>query len=261
MKQIILLSAMIAITNIGLAQLSCKTIKNNDGSTIKTCFHINGKPSTVETWDKINREGRMICYTNLGKEIINYNLRHFAGHSSVYLDYNTNGQIKKAEYSSAPDGGIQFYRMIYNFDEQGNQTGFMDLSQPDGHPHLMPFEPSKPAIVIVKPTPKKQDVIACAIPYSTNFELVNETKHKLKILLKAQPNLYVQLKDIMIVLKPKQTTIAYSLLLAQMFLKQEQAYTPKIFETNRRRATCKIILAQPIENNETKTYTWHIIEI
>lgn len=79
----------------------------------------------------------MVGYNNRGKEIIHYDLRRFAGHASVYLEYYGNGQISKAEYSSAPDGGIQFWHKIHYFDEQGNPTSFMDLSQPDGYPRLL----------------------------------------------------------------------------------------------------------------------------
>lgn len=128
----------ILLCNYCYAQLNCKTKKDAASNIIKTCYHNNGKISVMEVWDKERRSGRMIGYNNKGKEIINYDLRRFAGHSSVYLEYYNNGQIKKAEYRSAPDGGIQFWHIIHNFDSQGNQTEYYDLSQPDGHPVLMP---------------------------------------------------------------------------------------------------------------------------
>ena len=87
-------------------------------------------------WEDNGREGTMTCYNAAGKQILFHYLRHFAGHASVYLDYYTNGQVKKAEYSSAPDGGIQFWHIIYYFDEAGKETSRTDMSEPNGHPVL-----------------------------------------------------------------------------------------------------------------------------
>lgn len=150
------------------AQSGCKLSTAKEGSTVKTCFHKNGKPSSVETWDAIHRQGSITCYNAAGKQIFYESLRRFGGHASVYLDYYANGQIKKAEYSSAPDGGIQFWHTIYKFDEAGNQTDKIDMSQPDGHPVLVPvfYDTSKHAIPIKTPV-KTNPITACAAPYST----------------------------------------------------------------------------------------------
>lgn len=262
MKRIITFHILLVICQLSFAQLNCKTLFGNEGDKTIKCYHKNGKLSSIEIWDKNKREGSIKCYTNTGKEIINYDLRRFAGHASVYLDYYTNGQIKKAEYSSAPDGGIQFYHTIYKFDEAGTQIDFQDFSQPDGHPTLFKqYDTNRYKPAVVKPTTKKQEVIACAIPYITTFEVINESKKKVTIQFKAQKNLWVQLKDTAITLKPKQITKVKSVILAQMFLKQEEAYQPEIVGSKKEKLKYKIITAQPEETNQTKAYKWHIIRL
>ena len=172
------------------AQLGCRESTAKDGFTVKTCFHKNGKPSSIEKWDAIHRQGSITCYDAAGKEIFYESLRRFGGHASVYLDYYANGQIKKAEYSSAPDGGIQFWHTIYKFDEAGNQTDKTDMSQPDGHPVLQPifYDTAKHTKPIAIPS-QSNPTAACAVPYSTVCEITNETSCPIKVLMKARPNL------------------------------------------------------------------------
>ena len=262
MKKRIFTCILLVIYNLAFTQLNCKIYSIENQSTNKTCYHKNGKISTQEIWDKDQRTGTMKCYTNTGKEIISYDLRRFAGHASVYLDYYPNGQIKKVEYSSAPDGGIQFYHTIYKFDEVGTQIDFQDFSQPDGHPRLFKlYDTNRQYQTVVKPTIKKQEAITCAIPYITSFELLNETKHKVNILLKAQNNLWIQLKDTTVTLKPKQTIKVKSVMLAQMFLKDDESYKLEIVGSKKEKLKYKIIAAQSEETKQTKTYKWHIIKL
>lgn len=261
MKKVLLMFLLWSIATINFSQLNCKTTTDKIGNTTATCYHKNGKPSSIQIWDKLHRTGTMKCYTNTGKEIINYGLRHFAGHASVYLDYYANGQIKKAEYSEAPDAGIQFYRNVYKFDEAGNQTDFQDYSQPNGHPQLiMKFDTNNPYLHTTKPIIKKQEVIACATPFITTYKLVNETKNKITVLLKAQKNNLVQLRDTTILLKSKQLVVAKTVMLAQMFLQQHQGYDIEIAGNSSKKTKHKIIASQPIETAQNKTYTWHILK-
>lgn len=134
-----LISTIVCLTFLQLninAQLKCKTLIDKNKNTVKKCFHKNGCIATLESWDSIHREGSFKVFNNKKTEIAFYYLRRFGGHASVYVQYYKNGQVSKIEYSSAPDGGIQFYRTITTFDEQGNKTSFADYSQPNGHPTL-----------------------------------------------------------------------------------------------------------------------------
>jgi hypothetical protein len=81
----------------------------------------NGKTSTISVIID-NRDGYAKAYNLKGQVIYERTIRRYAGHASVYFQHHPNGMVKKAEYSSHPDGGIQWYRTYTYFDEQGNIT-------------------------------------------------------------------------------------------------------------------------------------------
>lgn len=118
-------------TPLLFAQVNCKIVKQRDGSTLKKCFHKNGKISTLETWDKDKRHGNLKGFNNKGKEIFSYNLRHYGGYASAQVTYFSNGQVKSIYYSDAPDGGIQYYHSTSQFDKAGNQVSFEEDSHED----------------------------------------------------------------------------------------------------------------------------------
>ncbi|MES2590163.1 MAG: hypothetical protein V4622_14385 [Bacteroidota bacterium] len=262
-----ILILLICFPFLSFSQLNCKNKTNSDGSKTSNCFHKNGKISTVETWDKEKRWGKIIGYNFSGNQLFEYELRTFAGHASVDVKYFPNGQVSSLYYSSAPDGGIQFYRYRHKFDESGKQTEFYDESHPSELPTIFykfPDTLKKPVVIPKKPEIKKQEVVECAIPFVTEFVIINETRKAVKIKLKAQKNHYILLKDIDTILKPKETLVVKSIMLAQMFLAQESAYVPEFVKANhprlRAKQKFKFILAKPIESANKKTYAWHIIK-
>jgi hypothetical protein len=145
MKTIFLLLFLLVQSPALFAQLNCKTAKQSDGSTVKKCFHKNGKASTIETWDKDKRHGTLKGFNKLGKELFSHSLRNYGGHASAQLTYFPNGQVKSIYYSDAPDGGIQYYNSTTQFDEGGNQTSF-DERRHDDDLHLRIPAPSAPII-------------------------------------------------------------------------------------------------------------------
>ncbi len=128
---------------LAAAQLKCKSTNQSDGSTIKQCFHQNGKISTLENWDKDKRFGTIKGYNNQGKELFSHSLRSIGGHASVSLTYFPNGQVEKVYFSDAPDGGIQFYNSTTRFDDKGNQTEFSETK----YPHQLELEVPLPDTV------------------------------------------------------------------------------------------------------------------
>lgn len=104
--------------------------------TLEIHYHSNHKISTEARWDKDMRFGKFKCFDSKGKLLFEYGLRKIAGHASVWVEYYKNGQARKATLTSAPDGGIQYYHEEYTFDENGNQTSYVNMSMPDGHPVL-----------------------------------------------------------------------------------------------------------------------------
>jgi hypothetical protein len=150
-------------TMTGLAQYKCNTVASADGKR-HTCYHVNKQPSTTEFWDKENLWGRFEAWNNKGEPLVSFELRKVAGHAGVDVSYHANGQVSRLEYSSAPDGGIQFWNYIYTYNEEGQETSRVDLSRPDGHPHVTvpehlwmhEEEPQNPVVVLpVKPEPPK----------------------------------------------------------------------------------------------------------
>lgn len=131
MKTIFLLLFIFVQSPTLFAQLSCKTVKQSNGSTMKKCFHKNGKVSTIETWDKDKRRGTLKGFNKLGKELFSHDLRQSGGYASAQMTYFPNGQVKSIYYSDAPDGGIQYYNSTTQFDESGNQISFDESSNVD----------------------------------------------------------------------------------------------------------------------------------
>jgi hypothetical protein len=136
------------------AQLHCRTTTDAAGTT-EICKHANGKKASARFWDVDKRSGFFEAFDATGNSIAKFDLRRFAGHASVDVSYFANGQVARLEYSSAPDGGIQFWHIIMHFDEAGQLISKQDLSQPDGHPVLyLPeeFQVPQPMPYVV-PTP------------------------------------------------------------------------------------------------------------
>lgn len=94
-------------------------------------FHKNKRLSTIEIWDKDRRNGQFYCMNSKGDTLAHFHLRRYAGHSSVWSEYYTNGQARKLEYSSAPDAGIQWYRETIYLDEKGIITQRFNQSHED----------------------------------------------------------------------------------------------------------------------------------
>ena len=246
---ILLLTPLIPV--LANAQLRCKTRQQHD-TTYTTCYHTNGKPATVEVWySSEKRWGHITGFTSQGKELFKHQLRRVAGYASVYLQYHSNGQVSRAEYSSAPDGGIQFWHTITTWDEQGNQTSYVDLSQPDGHPvlvtppHTEPYRQPEPA--------------ACATPYLTLFRIHNTTRHTITIRYRnARPNWELPVRDTLLRIAPKQEFVADSFVFYKL-LRQTESYEVVPAPGKRSIKPKRIILAQPTEAKNRRVYTWYLL--
>lgn len=236
------------------SQLNCKSIKNPEKVTIRNCYHKTGQISTIETWNEDKRNGNIKGFNNTGRELFNYSLRNYAGHASVLISYHSNGQVKKLEYSSAPDGGIQFYHYIHEFNQSGDQISYLDLSHWDDMLVLPNLGPDSTSVK----KDKKTEVTICAEPWTTVFSIQNETNKKVIIRFKAISNPYIILSDVLLTLAPFENRIVNSLILANMFLSPEQCYTPEIISNSPARKW-KTILDQPLVASQRKTYTWYVV--
>ncbi len=238
------------------AQLNCKTKTIENGSNVTSCYHKNGKISTIEEWDKDRHWGSIKGFSSEGIELFNYSLRSIAGHASIYLKYYSNGQVSKAEYSSMPDGGIQWYRYIHEFDESGKQTGYLDLSMPEGYPtlHTTITDTNFNKPFVDMPQVKKE------IINTSGFLLINKTSKKVKVFLKKLSGSYLNTSDKTIELKPQQQLMVDSILIANKFLDKTEFYEPEIVVGKNKKNTLKLIESSPVTEKERKIYTWYIIK-
>ncbi|MFN6944584.1 MAG: hypothetical protein ACK4ND_06530 [Cytophagaceae bacterium] len=238
------------------AQLNCRTVENDRGAET-TCYHKNNTVSTIETWDKERRNGHIKGLDKNSKELFSYYLRRYAGHASVRLWYHPNGQVSKVEFTSHPDGGIQSYHYISEYNENGERTKYIDLSRPDGHPIPVTI-PSTPSLPQQVPK-KKAEVVKCAVPYTTTYKLINETKNKVRIHVRQAPNLWRGEKpDTTFVLESKQEIIIDSITMAEIFMDRD-LYFVTISNKQPGKKKFKLIIAQPIEESNRKLYVWHVL--
>lgn len=142
----------------------------------------NGKVSTSECFDTDNRWGRARAFNSAGKEIYNKELRRIGGHSSVEFSYYNNGAVKKAHWSSAPDGGIQWYRTTTYFSEDGKITSEIDDSYDKG-PGTFIRNPGPGYTKHEKPkvNPKPATTVECAVIYSSEFWFTNTTRYTVEV--------------------------------------------------------------------------------
>jgi hypothetical protein len=144
----------------------------------------NEKIATSECYDNDHRWGKATAFDRGGKVIYEKQLRTIGGHSSVQFSYFDNGAVKRADWSSAPDGGIQWYSSVTTFSEDGKVTG--ETENDYDHKALMPlkYAPQKKPELQQKEVPKKPDsshTAYCAVIFSSEFWYINSTRHTLVV--------------------------------------------------------------------------------
>lgn len=103
------------------AQHNKKTVEAENGTYVY-CYHKNGTISTEEFHSNSTlymAGGYARAFDSKGKEIYYMGTSRSGLISSVIFSYYESGAIKKAEYNSHPDAGIQWYQKVTEFDEDG----------------------------------------------------------------------------------------------------------------------------------------------
>lgn len=139
------------------AQGKESTMKTDTGTVVLHWF-TTGQLSSKAWMDVDNRWGHSWAYDRSGKVIFDRQTRRIGGHASVDFRYHPNGAVSRADYSTMPDGGIQWYKSTTTFDTAGVQTGFSE----QGWDNEGPLHPG-----IVKP---ERTVPKPAIPTKTVME-------------------------------------------------------------------------------------------
>lgn len=224
-------------------QLNCKIIKTLE-SSIETCFHQNGKNSTIQIWDLNRRNGSIEGFNNKGESIFKFYLRTYAGHASAHWEYYSNGQVKKINYSSAPDGGIQHYSGSRTYDENGNQTNSYD----DEYPPRLITRLEKEEIKLNT----KSEPPSIINAFTTYYQISNQTRKKQIILYKLKNQNFIHRK----IIKPNQIIYLDSLK-GNKLLSYDQI---DIIQFQDKNLNFQILKPQEVElSSSLKTWIWYII--
>lgn len=210
------------------------------------------KVSTSQCYEK-NNFGKALAYDRLGKIIYEKELRRIGGHSSVYFSYYHSGAVSKAEWRSAPDGGIQWYSSLTNFAEDGTVTGYTEQNY-DDHVTLIKrpvMEEPKPSVL------KKKEVMTCAVIYSSEFWFINHTQ--LPVIVHADRR-YGNDDFHTIALKPGDSVKGGALILAEQFDEPEKFY--QFGAGYRKSKTSKVLRIKPLGaqqiTKEVKRYYYEV---
>jgi len=172
--ELIFISLLFIFQNTSFAQ------KEKQNCT-KTYFK-NGKLSTIECLPESGWGGKAYAFNLKGDTIGEWSISRMHMLSSVHFSFHANGGVHKADYSSHPDAGIQWYRSYSVFNEEGLRTDFWEMKDDDRVTFIQ--EPLEKPVKLEVPKPKepvKQEVIACAIIYSSELWVDNRLNIPIKI--------------------------------------------------------------------------------
>jgi hypothetical protein len=212
------------------AQLNRKEIKTDSGLVVLHYFKGGKQISTKEWIDRDDRLGKAWAYNSEGKQIYQRETRRFAGHASVHFTYHTNGAVAIAEYSTAPDAGIQWHRDKTSFDESGNQTGFEE----QGHDNYDLYPGPRTTVFpeqIVTPQPEQKtepNPAECQRLFSNKAYVVNQTKYATRVQVKVK-KLSPMFKDGLYTLAPGDTLYVGTYTYGEIF-KSPESECELIFE-------------------------------
>lgn len=191
-----------------------------------------------------NREGFAKAYSIDGKEIYSKSIRRFGGHESVEFRHFESGGVKEANYSSAPDGGIQWYKSTTYFDEVGNVTGFQENS------HEQLLSPLKKIHAPVVP-----EVVSCASIHENIIVVHNHSRHTIEyIFTKAG-------KEQTFVFRPGEHKQVISYISAEITQVPNDFYTSTIkMKKNKRNKKFKTIIESTKTDSLKTTYHFHVFQ-
>jgi hypothetical protein len=158
MKNIILLFLFSCCSLFSQNSVVKEYYSNGQVSVIKTPTHFNPDSS-----DWLFRIVKVYSYS--GALVWEGSERKVAGHATVYLKFHKNGGVKQLDYSSHPDGGIQWQKETLKMDTLGNITFRVQASNED----------------MLRPYPFQQEIITCSVPYATKYFIENGRRKKIRI--------------------------------------------------------------------------------
>jgi hypothetical protein len=203
--------------------------KSNSDSTFEYTYFKNGKISTkrLRLSDKI-RFGYLKAFKVDGNEIYSMSTRIVGGHASVYVEFYPSGAIKKAHATDQPDGGIQYGDVTHYFDEIGNVTSVVDLSD-DGWGRTVTYPDFRKvdSPVVTPKIDKKPEVVSCATIYSSEIYVVNFTRKPQTIISNKTPPNGIGFKE-KTILNPGDTVLLGGYYEAQLFTPATTVYSAEV---------------------------------
>jgi hypothetical protein len=177
--------------------------------TIHVHFFPNGKISTISYLEN-NRMGKAIAYNFEGQIVFESSIRRIHGSESVTFRHHPNGMVQRADYSSHPDGGIQWYRSSTFFNYKGVKIDEqIDDFEGPGQPLLrirtLPAQPSDQTNWeeiqkdSTSPEKPKKEVAVCANIHKNSIEIINHSRWPILF------NYQFAKSDTLIIIKPGET--------------------------------------------------------
>ena len=210
-------------------------------------FKDTKKKSGEKCYDKDNRYGRARVFNDSGRVVYEVYLRRFAGHAGVQFTFHDNGAIHKANYSSAPDAGIQWYRSYHEFsptgkllnsweDSHDKRVTRIDINPPPVKPEMVPapkppLEPVTPPSPLVQIPQPKKETIACQRMLTNEIWVSNPGERN--IVFKAVPKRNGD-KAFETTLKPGETKMVGTYSMGEQFYPPDKLYTFEVATTGKR---------------------------
>ena len=239
--------------------LCCFSAAARDYPNCTNHYFKNKKISTSECYDADHRWGKAIAYNANGAVIYEKELRRIAGHSSVMFSYYENGGVKKAEWSSAPDGGIQWYSSVTTFSEDGTITSVSENDY-DNKPSII----QQPAIklpAVINPVAPRSDSSRTVIPvgtYNTEVWYTNNNRRAVIVTATRGP------EQTRVTVDPKQTVKGAHFILARQFEDPSFYFqftvTPKYKYDKARYALMPSHRKPEQVNKETRRYYFDVVK-
>jgi hypothetical protein len=253
---LILISLLAAID---LHAQSREKVLNIDTGRVVLHYFTSGEVSTKEWVDKDERWGRSWAFAKDGRVLIDQQTRRVGGHASVHFSYHPNGAVSKAEFSDAPDGGIQWYQSTTTFDENGNKTGFTEQGHDDDGLILRPDTRviEKPQVV----EPPKPTIAECQKLYVNEVVVMNSTKWA--CVVKVQPkSASPALPGGTFTLQPGDTLRAGTYTMGEVFDDPANHVTMTAQRVNGKRKSTAMeipMLQQRQVSKEHRRYVYHVL--
>lgn len=131
--------------------------------------------STSICIDADGREGTALAFDRKGKVIYRGHERRFAGSEGTWFSYYPDGAVRKAEYHSAPDAGIQWYRSVTEFSPEGAVTNFWKDSHDE---RVTIFRQDETSTVVLPP---KTQTVACAPLWLSEAWFINGSRYAVRV--------------------------------------------------------------------------------